>query len=425
MYKFYRWLTHAAKPHLLKLLDKRVALGKEDPERLNERKGTASTKRPEGQVFWLHAASVGEVQSAQILIRRLLQDHNDLHILVSTGTLTSAQMMSKNLPERAFHQFYPLDHPEWCENFLDHWQPNLIFWMESELWPNMLEGIQRRNIPSILLNARLSPRSYRKWRLVRPLICKLLGTFSLILCQTLEDEKLYKNLGGKNVKTSGNLKYSAAPLPFNKNALTSFTTALLQRPLWLYASTHKGEEDIAAAVHRKLKIEFPDILSVIVPRHPERRDAIKETLITSGLDITFRNSPDGVQLPHPETDIYIADTLGELGLFYRACPIAMIGRSLSDDGGGGHNPIEAAQLNCSVLHGPHIQNLQEIFDEMDAEKAAISVQDTEDLTHHVKMLLADTSMLNTMQSKAAAFAKKKNTVLEHVIQHITPYIDQS
>lgn len=420
MIALYQRLMTAAEPLLNTLLDKRLKAGKEDSERLNERKGQAGRQRPDGLLYWVHAASVGEAQSALILIRHLIDHAPDAHVLVTTGTKTSASMMEKSLPERAFHQYYPLDHPEWVTSFLDHWSPDFIAWMESELWPNMLLNIQKRNIPAALINARLSPASFGKWRLFKPFAQTLLKTFSTILCQTEQDASFFNKLGANSTYVTDNLKYSAQALKVDDEALKLIYGALQNRPCWVYASTHQGEEALAARIHERLKASYPDLLTILIPRHPERRDTIKQTLSSFSLETVFRGEEK--TLPELDTDIYVADTLGELGLFYRAAPIACIGRSFSDDGGGGHNPIEAAQLHCAVLHGPNVQNLQVIFDEMNRDGAALMVADRGALFDTLHQLLEDTKVLETKQERAYNFAYTKTQVIERVMEQLSPIL---
>lgn len=417
MLKLYTFGMRNAENLLQTALLRRQHAGKESPERLEERKGIAGIARPAGGLIWLHAASVGEAQSALALLKTIRYRYPKSHVLVTTGTLTSAAMMEKNLPDGAFHQFYPVDHPDWVTRFLDHWHPDLILWMESELWPNMLLEIQQRAIPAVLINARLSPVSFRRWRLFKNSAAKILQSFTHILCQTQEDADYYAQLGAQNVTVTDNLKYSATALPASESDLHALSVAIHDRPCWVYASSHASEELIAARLHMMLKASVPDLLSVIVPRHPERREDIAASLSALPVNIQFRG--EDKTLPQEESDLYIADTMGELGLFYRACPVAVIGRSLSDDGGGGHNPIEAAQLNCAVLHGPHVQNLQEIFDDMDESGAALRVSDEEELGQKLHDLLTNRPLRETQQQKARDFARSKEEVLERIMEALT------
>ena len=240
MLTLYTALTNRAESWLERLLDKRLAKGKEHPERLSERKGFTNTPRPEGALIWLHAASVGEAQSALILINRLIETHSKLNILITTGTLTSSQYLETRLPERTLHQFIPLDHPVWVERFLHHWRPDTALWMESELWPNMLTAIKSANIPAALINARLSKKSYKGWRLFKPSARKILGTFSLILAQNKGAYERLQKLGATHSIQSDNIKYSARALPHNSDDLKHLVAYINNRPLWLFASTHKG-----------------------------------------------------------------------------------------------------------------------------------------------------------------------------------------
>ncbi len=421
MLDVYAWGTSFGKPLLRALLNHRIKKGKEDPQRLSERMGKASMTRPQGPLVWVHAASVGEAQSALILIERLLNKQPELNALVTTGTLTSAELMQKKLPKRAFHQFYPVDNPDWVGAFLEFWSPDAVFWMESELWPNMLRGIGQRNIPCALINARLSPKSFKRWTMMKSSAKALLKTFSVILCQTDTDAAFYKELGAENVHVTDNLKFSASPLAVDAQTLAALKPAVSGRPLWVYASSHAPEELLAARVHEELKNKHKDLLTVIVPRHPERRDEIRSVLSETDLKVTFRG--DAHTPPTKKTDIYVADTLGELGLFYTVSDIALIGRSLSGDGGGGHNPIEAAQLGCAVLHGPLIQNLQDIYDDMTASNASVQVDDEDELTVTLDKLLSDQTALEEQQHAAKEFANAKTSVIDRVMKHVEPMLN--
>ncbi len=413
MYIIYKALTKLSTPLLIAILSKRLKAGKELPKRAEEKRAITNKTRPSGELIWIHAASIGEAQSTLIVIDKLLEQNKNLNILVTTGTVTSAQIMADRLPSQAFHQFYPLDHPKWVSRFLDHWKPDSVIWMESELWPNMLHEVKHRNIPAILINARISDKSFKSWRKLKPLAKSTLSAFDKILCQTEQDSKYFDALGAKNVTVTDNLKYSATKLTYDKEKLESLVT---NRPIWLYASTHKGEEELACKAHINLKKQFPNLLTIIVPRHPERRDEIKDTCQKFDLNIKFRGGKK--KLPEDNDDIYIADTLGELGLFYRLSPIACIGRSFSDDGGGGHNPIEPAQLGCAVIHGKNVQNLQAIFDEMNAANAAICIENPSDLSLVISTLLSNNDKMLGLQNAGKQYAQKKSHVIDKVMSEI-------
>ncbi|HPD83236.1 MAG TPA: 3-deoxy-D-manno-octulosonic acid transferase [Alphaproteobacteria bacterium] len=420
MLTFYKIITSLSAPFLSLLLAWRQNQGKEDKSRINERMGQALLPRPNGSLIWIHAASVGEAQSALILIKEISITDTSANFLVTSGTKTSAELMAQRLPSNAIHQYYPLDHPIWVQKFLNHWKPDLVLWMESELWPNMLSLIRTKNIPAVLVNARLSDRSFKRWNLFRQSAETLLSTFNIILAQTDTDKTRFEKLGHSNIFTTDNLKHSAAPLPYNSQDLEMLQKAIHNRPVWLYASTHHGEETLAARIHRDLSETYPNLLTIIVPRHPERRETIRKTLVMMGLNITLRGTDKNP--PRDENHIYVVDTLGELGLFYRLSPIAVIGRSFSLDGGGGHNPIEAAQLDCAVLTGPHIQYQKQLFSEMFTADAAAQVQTEEELLEQLKNYLNDKGALDTATRKAKEFSKSKDEIIHNVMDHILPLL---
>ena len=418
----YQILMRFAAPYLRRLLRRRRQRGKEDAARLNERMGFAGLPRPSGKMIWLHAASVGEAQSILILIDALLA-LSPANILVTTGTLTSANLMAQRLPPGVIHQFYPLDQPQWVARFLDHWRPDLALWTESEIWPNMLRGLVARQVPAVLLNARLSDRSFRRWRQLGGTLKQLLDSFGLIIAQTDADTDRFQQLGALHACTGGNLKYSAEPLPYDAAALDALRAATHGRPLWLYASTHAGEEELASRLHKALKIFLPRLLTVVAPRHPDRAAAIMEDLQKTGLTIRQRSMDH--QLPLENDDIYLADTLGELGLLYRLAPLACIGRSFSEDGGGGHNPLEAARLGCAVLHGPQVQNLAAIYTDMDHAGAAIPLASAKAFEDKLRTLLLDPEELENLRAAGTAYAGAQNAVLEKILAELKPWLQEA
>lgn len=414
----YSCLLETASPALPWLLARRMARGKEDPVRLGERRGEPGIPRPTGTLIWIHGASVGEAQSTLIVIEQLKRHFPEATILLTSGTVTSARYLANRLPGRVIHQYYPVDHPRWVEKFLTHWQPDFVLWMESELWPAMLCALQKRKVPVMLLNARMSPRSLERWAYIPNTARILLTTFTSILAQTESDAHSYRTLGAQNVCVSGNLKYASASLPFHERDLDALRAATNGRPLWLYASTHKGEEELACRLHQKLSAEIKNLLTIIVPRHPERRDDILASCQSSGLKMQLRD--ESKTLPAADTEIYIADTLGELGLFYRLSPVACVGRSFSDDGGGGHNPIEAAQLGCAVLHGPHVQNQQEIYRDMDQAHAALMITDEDHFFSTLRDFLTQPEHLQTLAQTGQAFTQTQHHVLDRVLENVLP-----
>lgn len=411
----YRAGTRLAVPYLRGLLRRRLAAGKEDPDRLTERHGVPSRPRPDGPLIWLHAASVGESLSALSLIDRLLARHPDAHMLVTTGTVTSARLLATRLPPRSFHQFFPLDVPGWGREFLDHWRPDLVLWMESELWPNMLCALRGRGVPMALVNARMSAASFANWRRLRGTAAALLDSFEICFAQSEAQADRLRQLGARDVFCVGNLKYSADPLPADAEALAALRALLDGREVLLWASTHEGEERIAGALHGRLRAERPNLLTVIVPRHPARAAGIASELTESGLRVAQRSHGDIVT---DKDDIYLADTMGELGLFYRVAGIAVIGNSFGHD--GGHNPLEAAQLDCAMLFGPGMANFQAIVDELGQAKAAISCANEDALESAIRRLLGDDAEKTALASAARTVAETHRDVVDRIVERLAP-----
>lgn len=415
IYTLYRRVTDLGGPLISLYLDGRRARGKEDPARFGERLGQPGKPRPPGPLVWIHAASVGESLSVLPLVERMRR--RGLGVLLTTGTVTSARMVADRLPNGAIHQYLPVDRTAYVESFLDHWRPDLMLWTESDFWPNMLVEAKRRAIPMVLVQGRISPRSYARWRYLPDLIGAMLGGFDLCLAQTEADAGRLRGLGGGDVRCLGNLKYAVPPLPGDEAELERLQTALAGRPFWLAASTHPGEETIIASVHRRLALRFPTLLTMIVPRHPARGPDIARKLIAQGLSVALRS---GGETPQAGTAIHIADTMGELGVFYRLSDIVFMGKSLTV--GGGQNPFEPARLGCAVLFGPRMENFPEMAAQMIAAGAAIEVKDADTMAQTVATLFDDPDRLARMKSAAAAWAKTEAEVLDVVEAALAPFL---
>jgi 3-deoxy-D-manno-octulosonic-acid transferase len=410
----YRALTVLGGPLIGLYLKRRMARGKEDPARFGERLGRPGLPRPEGRLVWLHAASVGESLSLLPLVERLVA-RPGWRVLMTTGTVTSARLMAERLPQGAVHQYVPVDRPAYARAFLDHWRPDLVLWAESDFWPNLLEAIRRRKLPLVLVQGRISPRSFAGWQRARGFIGRMLSGFTLCLGQTPGDARRLAALGARKVNCLGNLKMAVPPLPADDDALDCLRAALGDRPLWLAASTHAGEEALAARIHRALAGRFPGLLTVIVPRHPERGGAIAAELAAADLRVGLRSAgamPDG--------DVYVADTMGELGLFYRLAPVVFVGKSLIAS--GGQNPFEPARLGAAVLFGPHMDNFPDMAPAMVAAGAATQVADETALTEAVAALLADPALLAARRAAASAWAESEAGVLDAVVGALSPLL---
>ncbi len=414
----YRTLTAAAAPVVTLYLNARCRRGKEDGERLDERFGIAAASRPPAPLVWVHAASVGEASSVLALIERILVERPAIEILITTGTVAAARLLQGRLPPRARHQFVPVDLPRAVERFLDHWHPDLAIWVESELWPNLVLATHRRGTPMLLANARLSARSVARWRMLPGLMRPVLGAFVLSLAQDEVQAERFGRLGARPVTSVGDLKAAAAPLVADPAALDALRRQIGARPVWLAASTHAGEEEIAAAAHLRIALDHPGLLTIVAPRHPVRGPAIAEMLRARDLRVACRSAKEAIAA---DTDIYLADTLGELGLFFRLAGIAFIGGSLVRK--GGHNPFEAARLDCAVLHGPDMANCAAMAGALDAAGAALTVGDAASLAGAVSLLLADPVERARRAQAAARIAAASSGALDAVLHRFAPWLD--
>ncbi len=419
MIKIYNFLMIILSPLIRIYLHLRALQNKEIKSRLNEKYGTASLARPQGNVIWVHAASVGEAQAALIIIKKINEQSQNISFLVTTVTLSSANMLEEKLPHNAIHQFVPIDHPDWINKFINHWKPDLALFLESEIWPNILITLKKNNIPSILINGRLSDNSYKNWCRIKTVAQHIFSTFNLILTQSPQDTNRFKEFGA-NAHTVGNIKLNASPLAYDKAQFNVIKDAIGTRPFWVYASTHDGEEELAARVHLSLKEKFSDLLTIIVPRHPTRREDIQNKLKIMGLKIAARG--DDKKLFSARDDIYLVDTMGELGLFYRLTTISMIGRCFSHDGGGGHNPIEAAQLNSIVLTGPNIQYQHNLFTPMFEKNAAIQVHTEEELVKTLSLLFSNKDKREEYLSNTKDFMNSLENIIDTILAEIKPFL---
>jgi 3-deoxy-D-manno-octulosonic-acid transferase len=411
----YRLATRYAEPLAGAVLQRRVARGKEDAERLPERLGRPGRVRPKGPLVWIHAASVGESLSVLPVIEDMTRRRTDLNVLVTTGTVTSGRLMAERLPLRAFHQFAPVDTPGAVRAFLDYWKPGLALWVESELWPNLLHETQQRQIPMVLLNARMSDRSFRGWQRARGLARDMLGAFDLCLAQDEGVAGKLTALGARRVETPGNLKLVGDKLPFDAQALGALQAAIGDRPCWLLASSHDGEEQLAAFTHRDLAMRIPGLLTLMVPRHPQRGPQVAQAL--SPLFRVARRSAG--EMPAADTDIYVADTLGELGVFYRLVRLAVIGGSFVPH--GGQNPLEPARLGVAVLSGPHIDNFRDIYRLLVDAGGAEVLASNDLLAQRTGELLLDGLELSR-RGEAAAWVAGTKEPLTRTMELLVPYL---
>ena len=412
----YRTLTIAGGPLIGLYLDRRMARGKEDRERFHERLGHSAHPRPAGPLVWLHAASVGESLSLLPLIDALSQ-RPGLSLLVTTGTVTSAHLLADRLPAGVLHQYIPVDRPAWVRRFFDHWKPDLGLWAESDFWPNLLTEASHRKLPLVLIQGRISPRSFDGWQRVPTFIRRLLSSFSLCLAQTETDARRLRQLGAHDVRCLGNLKLSVPPLPYDEAEAERLHGLTAHRKVWLASSTHAGEEAMAGRIHRSLNGTHGDLLTIIVPRHSTRGGEIERELTGLGLNVALRSRGEE---PDPNIDVYIADTMGDLGLFYRLAPVVFMGKSLLSE--GGQNPYEPARLGAAVLFGPRMSNFPDMTPSMLAAGAAEQVSDEIALAETVGKLLGDPAEVVRRRQAALTWADSEAGALETVISALAPFL---
>lgn len=398
----------------------RVAIGKENPNRLCEKYGRATIPRPTGSLLWIHGASVGESLSALPLVDEIRKNFPDVTILMTSGTVTSSKILKKRLPPGVLHQFVPLDIDLYVARFLDYWKPDVVCWLESEFWPNLLAKLKKNHIPVVLVNARISPGAYKSWLKFRSFSTWILSCFKMCLASTEDVAEKLQELGAQNIKMPGNLKYAAGPLPIDNEALDHLRQALVNRVYWAAVSTHPGEEKIIAQVHKKLQEKIPDFLTIVVPRHPERGDILTEDFTQQGLKVS-RRALD--QDPSVSTDIYLADTLGELGLFFKSTAVVFMGGSFVPI--GGHNPLEPAYFGATLIWGPHMFNFSEIERSFLEEKAAYKVHSAAELERLLLDLLLERKEDSQTGKRAKKVLQKHKGVLKKTLDYVSPYIQEA
>ncbi len=380
--------------------------------RLAELRGIATLPRPGGALVWLHAASVGESLSLLPLIAAMRAAQPGLSFLVTTVTPTSAAIMAVRLPEGAFHQFAPVDAPGYLRRFLRHWRPGLLVVVESEIWPVMLTETDRAGIPRALVNARLSERSLARWAGVPATARALLAPFRLVTAQTAEVAEALTTLGARDVRQVGNLKAAAIAPPADPTILAGLRNAIGARPVWAAVSTHEGEEGIALAAHEEVRRSLPDALLILCPRHPERAGAISALA-----PMTRRSRGEG-----PEGAVWLVDTLGETGLWYRLAPVIFLGGSLVE--AGGHNPWEGALSGTALLHGALVANAQEAWDMLDTGGGA-RVVTADSLGETVTALLAAPDSARIMAAAGKALALEQERPADEIAGALLALVDNN
>jgi 3-deoxy-D-manno-octulosonic-acid transferase len=410
----WRWVSPALTPLLRYWVKRRIADGKEDPRRVAERFAVPGRARPDGRLVWMHGASVGESQMLLRLGRALRLSKPDVTLLITTQTWTAARMIEADSDPHVIHQYLPFDTPGNARAFLAYWKPSLGIIAESEIWPNLILAAEAADIPLTLVNARMTEKSRRNWGRMPALSHALLERFSMITAADDPTAATLTTLARRPVAALGNLKRAADPLPVDEVQLARWQERLEGRTVWLAASTHMGEEQIAADANRLL--DDPARLVIIAPRHPERGDAIAALLRQTGYRVAQRSKGETVTV---ETEIYLADTMGEMGLWYRLSAVTLIGGSLMD-GIGGHNPLEPAMLDVPMLSGPYVFNFAEIYAELWSEAGAQQVRTAEDIAAALTEMSPQARELQVR--RAARVAARGPSVLVETLEGLLPFL---
>lgn len=411
----YRIAGVAAYPFARPYLMYRSAKGKEDKHRRMERFGYPSAERPRGPLVWFHGASVGETLALVPLIREIRK--RDIHVLLTTGTVTSAELCKTRLGDEVIHQYVPLDIKICLNRFLTYWSPDAAITAESEIWPITMMELERRHIPQIRVNARLSDRSFDRWHRRSDVAEALFSKLALVVAQSDVDAERFRDLGSWPVVVSGNLKGDTDPPPCDMAVLENYRRQIGGRKTWAAISTFDGEEKAAGTVHNAIKSRNGQ-LTIIVPRHPERCDEIEAMLKGMDLSVARRSRNDVIT---PQTDIFLGDTIGEMGLYLRLTELAFVGRSLMAE--GGQNPLEPAMLNCAVLSGAHVQNFREAYQKLLRAGGGRIIRDVEMLAKAVHYLLVNDNERYKMIDAGGRVIEEMRGALSSTVKALEPYIN--
>lgn len=415
--KIYYYISFIIYPLVLLNLKLRVMSGKENKLRFREKLGFTDKLRPAGPLIWFHAASIGEFYAILPVIKTIKDSFPSINILLTGVTITSAEIAQKNLPPGVIHQFAPLDCPNICNKFIMHWKPNLVIWTESEIWPNLLIKAQK-NSKLLFINARISFKSYGKWLTIKSFAQYILSLFDLILAQSTETKDYLLNLGAKNVECFGNLKFVASNFNYSEGELIDLKNQLADKSIVMAASTHPGEEEMLVGVYKNLKIIYPNLFLIIAPRHPSRAASVLEFLTSAKINVITRSSNQKID---SKTDVFLIDTLGEFGLFYRLTEVVCMGGSWSRIG---HSIIEPAKLDNLIIFGPNMDNSREVAASFLSHKAATFAKDSDEISNIIKIYLDDKSKFTSYKANAKSLVEKMEQVMPQVMEKITPYIQE-
>ena len=394
----------------------RLLKKKEDIKRFKEKFCFFSEKRKNGKLVWFHGASVGEIKSIVPLIEKLEKEKKIKQILITSSTLSSSKIFQKFKFKKTVHQFFPIDGFINSKKFLDYWKPSLAIFVDSEIWPNMLLNLKEKKIQSILLNARMTKKSFDRWIFFRKFAQKIFQCFDFTFPQNRETLRYLKILGVKKIKFLGNIKFSENEIQKGNNINLNVRKFLKNKKYWCASSTHDNEEIICAKAHIKLKEKIKNLITIIIPRHTNRTSEIMSSLHNLNLKVHCHSSNETIK---KDTDIYIVDTYGETVSFFKICNVVFLGGSLINH--GGQNPIEAARNGCKIIYGPNIQNFKEVYELLDKNKFSNKVRNEEQLVRKVDVLIKSNKNSKKLENKINKLGKK---ILENVLSEFKVYLDK-
>ncbi len=391
----------------------RLIRNKEDPKRFKEKFCFFTKKKIKGKLIWIHGASVGEFQSVVPLIEKYEKKKNITQILITSNTLSSSKVISSYKFKKVIHQFFPIDTNLNTQNFLNYWQPSLSLFIDSEIWPNMLLNLKKREIPIILLNGRITLKSFSRWKKFKNFSNFIFSKFDLCLCSSLKSKIYLQKLGAKNLKYFGNLKFSQSE--FEKIKIKQNLKKFIKnKKIWCASSTHYNEENFIGIVHKRLKYKYKNLLTIIIPRHINRVNTIKYQLAQLGLK-THAHEP-AKKIP-VNTDIYLVNSYGQTKSFYSFSKNVFLGGSLIKH--GGQNPLEAARYGCNILHGPNVSNFEEIYGYLNSQKISFEVSKENEMYKVLNKLLFSTNNKRNIQKKLNDIGEK---ILKNYIEEINKYL---
>ena len=415
IFNIYRFLIYLLLPIIKLNFYLRTIKNKEEKGRLQERFGISNNLRPKGNLIWIHATSLGELNSVKSLIEKLLYNHN---ILLTTNTITAYQLSKKIFKNSIIHQYAPFDYEKWVINFLDHWKPNLVIWVESDLWPNTIKNISKRKIKMILLNLRISPKSINRWIYFKKFFNNLMHCFDKVYVQSEYELKKIKKLTSKDLKYIGNLKLTVSSSNQVNQNINLVKIKESKKNIILLASTHHNEEYKILKKLKEIYKKNNNFSIIVIPRHPNRtKDVFKvaknffpKTKIIDNFNLNI------------ETNCSIINSLGEMPKYYQISDIVVLGGSFID--AGGHNPIEPANNKCAILTGPSLFNWQNLYDEMYEEDILIVCKNLNELSNRLSNLLIDGKLQDKYKIKALKFSEKENNILEKLFSDINPFLKE-